>query len=250
MQTRSENPRRVNLTLAALAVVAGLFTASCAKGDDGTTLFDDGFIDAGGADAMLADTGTTGRKDAGILPSRDSGPTNPGADASPADAGQNPGADAGFVCNATSCASGCCAGNTCVTGVANDACGTGGAACATCPSPGQVCTAQACVVAPCGPATCPQGCCSANTCMGGALDTACGAAGAACTNCKTSNDTCKLGACVAPTCGASTCAQGCCDSSGTCRPGTADTACGKGGKACVDCSNNPIPFCYTDQTRA
>jgi hypothetical protein len=245
MQTFSENSRIV--TFAALAMLGAVSTASCAKGDDGTTMFDDGPFDPNGADAGLADTGTAGR-DAGLLPAHDAGPPDTVVDASVLDAGQDTGADAGFVCNATTCATGCCSGNTCVTGTANDACGAGGAACAACPSPGQVCTAQACVAAPCGPATCAQGCCSGNTCMGGALDTACGTAGAACTNCKTNSGTCKAGACAAPTCSAATCAAGCCDSSGTCQPGTDDKVCGKGGKACVDCSHNPFPFCYTDQT--
>jgi hypothetical protein len=37
-------------------------------------------------------------------------------------------------------------------------------------------------------------------------------------------------------CDATSCATGCCDSNGTCRPGTAASACGKGGATCSSCT--------------
>jgi len=39
-------------------------------------------------------------------------------------------------------------------------------------------------------------------------------------------------------CDATSCASGCCDSNGTCRPGTASSACGKGGAACASCASS------------
>jgi hypothetical protein len=39
-------------------------------------------------------------------------------------------------------------------------------------------------------------------------------------------------------CDATSCATGCCDSNGTCRPGTAASACGKGGAACSSCATS------------
>lgn len=49
------------------------------------------------------------------------------------------------VCDSTSCANGCCtAEGQCVTGTANDACGTGGALCSAC-SGAQQCQASVCV---------------------------------------------------------------------------------------------------------
>jgi hypothetical protein len=44
-------------------------------------------------------------------------------------------------------------------------------------------------------------------------------------------------------CGLQTCPQGCCDSSGTCQPGTAVTACGNQGQHCKDCSTAPQKMC-------
>ncbi len=51
--------------------------------------------------------------------------------------------DAGFVCNAATCATGCCIGNACAAGNVVDACGTGGTACNACGT-GNLCSAQVC----------------------------------------------------------------------------------------------------------
>lgn len=40
--------------------------------------------------------------------------------------------DSGYVCNASTCATGCCQNNTCVTQPSNSACGVGGGACQAC----------------------------------------------------------------------------------------------------------------------
>jgi hypothetical protein len=56
--------------------------------------------------------------------------------------------DAGYVCNATSCADGCCSNNVCEDGFESDSCGTEGAACQNCASRGQVCGGDAICVAP------------------------------------------------------------------------------------------------------
>src|SRR6185295_8161888 len=42
--------------------------------------------------------------------------------------------------------------------------------------------------------------------------------------------------CQAPTCSAATCAGGCCDANKVCQAGTAATACGSGGGACLVCA--------------
>jgi len=47
-------------------------------------------------------------------------------------------------CGAVTCANGCCSGGQCVAGTANTACGTGGAACASCTSPAQCNASQTC----------------------------------------------------------------------------------------------------------
>jgi hypothetical protein len=92
------------------------------------------------------------------------------------------------VCDAQSCASGCCdAIAVCQPGTANQACGTGGNRCATCGS-GQGCINRTCAV--CNAATCPQGCCAANnTCQPGNTFQNCGGPGgercAACSNTQT-----------------------------------------------------------------
>src|SRR5579884_1884230 len=50
----------------------------------------------------------------------------------------------------------------------------------------------------------------------------------------TTTTTTTTAATTPPPCGPATCA-GCCDASGACRPGTADVACGAGGRACAAC---------------
>jgi hypothetical protein len=88
-------------------------------------------------------------------------------------------------CDATSCAAGCCAGNTCQTTEVASACGTGGAACQACAGSTPNCVAKAC-------ATCTSG---SKQCAGNASQT-CGATGSwgapvACA----ANQTCVSGTC-------------------------------------------------------
>jgi sugar lactone lactonase YvrE len=49
------------------------------------------------------------------------------------------------ACDATTCPTGCCDGDTCVAGTSGLACGTGGAACVTCSSLAPICAAGICV---------------------------------------------------------------------------------------------------------
>lgn len=49
-----------------------------------------------------------------------------------------------IACGATTCANGCCSGGVCVAGTNNAACGTQGAACASCASPAQCSANQVC----------------------------------------------------------------------------------------------------------
>jgi hypothetical protein len=108
------------------------------------------------------------------------------------------GADA---CNATTCPNGCCATGMCTT-PSTTVCGSGGATCLKCdPLTSDGCGAGGSCA--CGPG--PQ-------CLAG--------------------QHCVAGAC---TCDGTSCASGCC-SGNVCMPGTADTACGKGGLACQSCA--------------
>jgi hypothetical protein len=109
----------------------------------------------------------------------------------------------GGLCNATpSCTpgncTGCCAGDVCLVGDTESACGSNGSACAACPA-GQACESvmkvgYACVAAPCDPSTC-TGCCDGLVCAMGDQDIACGSGGAACTDCVASGRACVQGAC-------------------------------------------------------
>ena len=112
--------------------------------------------------------------------------------------GGEPTMDGGFACGPSTCA-GCCQGNVCyVNSTAH--CGGVGAACA-----------------PCDGMT--SNTCNAGVCQCGA-DNTCGA-----------GSICSGGACV---CDSSTCG-GCC-AAGHCFAGSADSACGAGGQACVVCT--------------
>lgn len=153
------------------------------------------------------------------------------------------------VCDAMSCADGCCAStgpgrNICLQGDSPKACGKGGDMCATCSDfagPG-VCdpSTRVCKTAACGPGNCP-GCCSGNECRVGQDQTACGANGDACQDCTTSMDMCSSqgmvgGQCQTQPalCNPASCPSGCCFQD-TCQPGTDLNSCGTGAKQCENC---------------
>ncbi len=160
-------------------------------------------------------------------------------------------------CSAFTCPGGCCSGNTCLTGQAQQACGFGGQACSDCTALGGDCSPStndaggACGPVPpsdggpfpCGPANC-AGCCAAGFCLPGTAPDACGSHGLACGACTAANESCTAlggggaggGACVGSgsSCSPSTCA-GCCDGSGQCQDPVAIGACGSGGLACQFC---------------
>lgn len=93
------------------------------------------------------------------------------------------------ACGPSNCA-GCCAGNTCVVGFQDSACGQGGAQCTDCAANGQVCGGNRTCTTPCGPTNC-QGCCANNNqCQPGFLNQQCGSGGAACVNCTQLSSQC------------------------------------------------------------
>jgi hypothetical protein len=106
--------------------------------------------------------------------------------------GSDDGASSG--CNSSSC-SGCCLGDICTSGLAANACGTGGMACSVCQGQ-QLCTAGFCAAKTCDATSCPSGCCSAdNTCQQGDSASACGDGGGACTACA-SGEQCTNNSCA------------------------------------------------------
>ncbi len=108
------------------------------------------------------------------------------------------------ACSPNDC-TGCCAGDVCLFGDEDDACGTGGKGCAACTG-SQTCTFDTtgeygakgqyvcATTSPCGPATC-SGCCDGLVCAEGAQDVACGTGGAACADCQSAGQTCAQGVC-------------------------------------------------------
>ncbi len=175
------------------------------------------------------------------------------------DAGSNP----DVVCSATTCPTGCCDGNTCVTSPSGMACGARGVACTTCP------TGESCVAGSCSgcSANCPTGCCAGSICTPASL-TSCGLSGAACVSCGVTADTCnskgdcacgqnaaclpgqrcQQGQCL---CDATSCATGCCTSNGLCVSGSDQnqSLCGSGGQQCAGCTAPPPAFCASPATR-
>lgn len=175
-------------------------------------------------------------------------------------------------CSSANCGDGCCAGDTCRSGVGNDACGTGGEPCVDCAASGGVCSAatrtclSSCVPdcsgkcrgaddgcgGKCAINDC-QGCCEGQQCLQGVSDRACGSAGSECADCTGGGGICNAGSCsqCTPNCsgkcaGASDgcgnlCAtnscSGCCDAT-NCVVGNELTACGRGGVQCADCSQS------------
>lgn len=109
-------------------------------------------------------------------------------------------------CNATTCASGCCDGNTCIQQPTAAKCGINGGACSVC-SGTQVCAGGLCQAggtgggsggvgggsggvgggggssSGCSVLNCLDGCCNGNTCMPGTSKAACGVLAAACKSC-------------------------------------------------------------------
>lgn len=173
-------------------------------------------------------------------------------------------------CSATNCP-GCCQGDTCRSGVGNDACGQAGAACVDCATTGAVCSGstRTCLTS-CTPnctgkcagaddgcnGTCQvndcRGCCVGDQCAPGISNAVCGKDGSQCSDCsKTAGSTCTGGACSSctpnctgkcpgasdecgGTCKTSDCA-GCCVGY-VCEIGSADSACGATGANCADCT--------------
>jgi hypothetical protein len=139
-------------------------------------------------------------------------------------------------CGVSSC-SGCCVQNLCLPGTGAGACGTGGDACAVCPT-GQSCsaTARICVTSSCDVSNC-NGCCdSSNVCHPGTSNQACGRGGAICSSCP-GGEVCDSvqALCLTQLCSAATC-TGCCDAQGICQGGTGNAACGGNGFACAACT--------------
>lgn len=142
-------------------------------------------------------------------------------------------------CNAATCPSGCCDGNSCVPGTSNASCGRGGQACVSCPSNGYCDPGlQQCVgTGSCSPSNC-SGCCDQwGNCNWGGDSWACGMGGVICSDCGMSGLICDMQTytCTNPgSCGPDNC-PGCCDSWGYCNWGGDDWACGWGGQYCNDC---------------
>ncbi len=118
----------------------------------------------------------------------------------------------GGVCELPTCGPnnclGCCAGNTCVVGTQDNACGSpSGLACTDCTQAAQVCVGRTCRER-CGAGNC-AGCCQGNTCSTGFANSACGSGGVSCVNCSARGSTCngltapRLCSDVAGTCPAS-----------------------------------------------
>jgi hypothetical protein len=104
-----------------------------------------------------------------------------------------PGANCSTVmCNSTTCPGGCCAAGVCQAGTGKTACGTDGAACASC-SGTNVCdaTSRTCVAA-CNPSNC-TGCCNGDTCVAGSATSACGNSGLDCEACGADTPHCRTG---------------------------------------------------------
>ncbi len=121
-----------------------------------------------------------------------------------------PQGDAGGTCEALATCSpadcqGCCAGDVCLVGDADDACGSAGEVCAACGG-GKSCTLDTtgqygakgqfvcAATSPCDASTC-AGCCDGLVCAEGTQDIACGSGGAVCANCQSAGQSCDQGQC-------------------------------------------------------
>jgi hypothetical protein len=147
---------------------------------------------------------------------------------------------AGPACGPGLC-NGCCQGDTCIEVLTDSACGKGGNACVDCTLSSETCSIGAGICqggGSCGPGSC-GGCCQGTTCLGGSIDNACGSGGNPCIDCTQNSQTCDTGSGTCQgvgTCGPGSC-NGCCQGS-TCIQSLTDSACGSGGNACVDCTQN------------
>jgi hypothetical protein len=92
------------------------------------------------------------------------------------------------MCSPSTCPTGCCAGDICVTSEMDTQCGTAGAACQDCTTSGETCSMGMCA-STCNPKTC-LGCCLSNTCYAGFVNNRCGSEGNACVDCTSMMTTC------------------------------------------------------------
>jgi hypothetical protein len=87
------------------------------------------------------------------------------------------------------CSQGCCSGNVCAPGTADDACGVGGGACESCVIFGQICREDGQCVDGCNASNC-SGCCQGDICAVGDQSIACGFGGLACVDCAAFHGAC------------------------------------------------------------
>ncbi len=183
------------------------------------------------------------------------------------------------VCDATSCPTGCCQGNSC-SPRALVSCGAQGDSCVTCDSgkanvcsstgqcrcglnpacaTGQSCSGGGiCTGGACDATTCPNGCCKGAVCTAASLAN-CGSGGSACSSCNpATSDACAAGGncqcgstpscasgqrCVsgACVCDALSCPTGCC--AGLVCTGQSLGTCGAPGLACQTCNPSTASSC-------
>jgi hypothetical protein len=132
---------------------------------------------------------------------------------------------------------GCCAGDACLPGDENYACGTAGDQCVEC-SPGFACEAGICKSAAYDCAKECAGCCQGSACLPGTINHLCGSDGEACYEC-TGESVCYAGACVDEPYDCSSECNGCCVGN-ECLAGSADDACGWGGVECTSCWDDEV----------
>jgi len=133
--------------------------------------------------------------------------------------------------------SGCCDGETCLPGAADDACGADGAACTPCAGDAQ-CVGGECQTGPYDCATQCPGCCVGNLCVSGSEDGACGSNGTDCFACDP-GEVCYSGGCEATPYDCESECGGCCFIN-QCLDGYDDTKCGYGGEQCKACTGDKV----------
>ncbi len=140
-------------------------------------------------------------------------------------------------CTVTSCVAGCCQGNQCKPGTANNECGINGKICQDCTVQDLLCKVHICMPEQCGPDSC-AGCCSGlGACLPGDSHDACGIGGDWCLGCD-EDEECVLGQCK---CTSASCPGGCCAGDECKTPGDLNIFCGDNGEACDDCLENYDP---------
>jgi hypothetical protein len=120
----------------------------------------------------------------------------------PGDGGSNTNPDSGVpvdggnpgVCNATTCANGCCVGTVCVSSPSASLCGAQGATCVTCGATSDSCIAGACACGAKGPCAVTGQTCQTGACACPSGQTLC----AAKTACIPSGGCCTVGDCAPP----------------------------------------------------